>query len=434
MATHGGAAAGRPYELVVFGASGFTGHFVAEEVARVAAGDELRGSLRWAVAGRSRDKLEGVLDKAAERLGKPELKSEVGIILCDVSDPSSLADMAKQAAVVLNCVGPYRFFGEPVVKACVDNGTSCVDISGEPQFLEGMYLKYNDKAAEKGVYVVGSSGFDSVPADMGVLYTRDNLKGTLTAVESFLTVKSGPEGYSIHDGTWKSAIHGLADQDNLRKLRKQIGHKPLPIIGAKLKRRGLVFYSQEFKEYSIPFMGSDVSVVKRTQRYLHTDLQETPVQYAAYATVGGIASVIKLMFAGLLFFLLVKFSFGRNLLTKYPEFFSSGHFTKKGPTQKQIDGSSFTMTFFGEGYCEGQDPQQGKPNVKICTQVKGPDAGYVATAVAMVQAGVALLKDASSLPKQGGVYTPGAAFSKTKLIDRLNKHGIEFSVISKSEA
>ncbi|XP_073194417.1 saccharopine dehydrogenase-like oxidoreductase isoform X2 [Lepidochelys kempii] len=373
MATHGGAAAaGRPYELVVFGASGFTGHFVAEEVARVAAGDELRGSLRWAVAGRSRDKLEGVLDKAAERLGKPELKSEVGIILCDVSDPSSLADMAKQAAVVLNCVGPYRFFGEPVVKACVDNGTSCVDISGEPQFLEGMYLKYNDKAAEKGVYVVGSSGFDSVPADMGVLYTRDNLKGTLTAVESFLTVKSGPEGYSIHDGTWKSAIHGLADQDNLRKLRKQIGHKPLPIIGAKLKRRGLVFYSQEFREYSIPFMGSDVSVVKRTQRYLHTDLQETPVQYAAYATVGGIASVIKLMFAGLLFFLLVKFSFGRNLLTKYPEFFSSGHFTKKGPTQKQIDGSSFTMTFFGEGYCEGQDPQQGKPNVKICTQVKGP--------------------------------------------------------------
>ncbi|XP_074920314.1 saccharopine dehydrogenase-like oxidoreductase [Chelonoidis abingdonii] len=434
MATRGGAAAGRPYELVVFGASGFTGHFVAEEVARVAAGAELRGSLRWAVAGRSRDKLQGVLDRAAERLGKPELKSEVGIILCDVSDPSSLADMAKQADVVLNCVGPYRFFGEPVVKACVENGTSCVDISGEPQFLEGMYLKYNDKAAEKGVYVVGSCGFDSIPADMGVLYTRDNLKGNLTAVESFLTVKSGPEGYSIHDGTWKSAIHGLADQDNLRKLRKQIGHKPLPIIGAKQKRRGLVFYSQEFKEYCIPFMGSDVSVVKRTQRYLHTHLQETPVQYAAYATVGGIASVIKLMFAGLLFFLLVKFSFGRNLLTKYPELFSCGRFTKKGPTQKQIDGSSFTMTFFGEGYCEGQDPQQGKPNVKICTQVKGPDAGYVATAIAMVQAGVALLKDASSLPEQGGVYTPGAAFSKTKLIDQLNKRGIEFSVISKSEA
>ncbi|KFP00977.1 SCPDL oxidoreductase, partial [Oreotrochilus melanogaster] len=327
----------------------------------------------------------------------------------------------------------YRFFGEPVVEACVENGASCIDISGEPQFLEGMYLKYNTKAAEKGVYVIGSCGFDSIPADMGVLYTRDKLKGTLTGVESFLKVKSGPEGTCVHDGTWKSAVYGLADQDNLRKLRKSIGYAPVPVIGAKLKKRGFVFYNKEFKEYSIPFMGSDVSVVKRSQRYLHTELKETPVQYSAYANVGGLGSVIKLMFAGLLFLLMVKFNFGRKLLTKYPEFFSAGVFTKKGPTQKQMDGTSFTMTFFGEGYSEGQDPQNGKPNVKICTEVKGPEPGYVATPIAMVQAAVSLLEDAACLPKQGGVYSPGAAFSKTKLIDRLNKRGVEFSVISKPE-
>ncbi|XP_077200408.1 saccharopine dehydrogenase-like oxidoreductase [Paroedura picta] len=426
-------ATGRPFQLVVFGASGFTGQFVVEELARVAAEDELRASVRWAVAGRSKEKLRAVLERAAEKLGKAELKSEVDIILCDVSDPTSLADMAKQAAIVLNCVGPYRFFGEPVVKACVENGASYIDISGEPQFLEGMYLKYNDKAAEKGVYVVGSCGFDSIPADMGVLYTRNNLKGTLTAIESFLNIQSGPEGSCIHDGTWKSAVYGFADQENLKKIRRQIGHKSLPVIGAKLKRRGAVFYSNELSQYSIPFMGSDVAVVKRTQRYLHTHLQETPVQYAAYATVGGIGSVIKLMFAGLLFLILVKFNFGRKLLVKYPEFFSGGYFTKDGPTQKQMEGSSFEMTFFGEGYSVGQDPKEGKPNVKICTQVKGPEAGYVATPIAMVQAAVVLLKDKSSLPKQGGVYSPGAAFAKTKLIDRLNNHGIEFSVISQPE-
>ncbi|XP_042308337.1 saccharopine dehydrogenase-like oxidoreductase [Sceloporus undulatus] len=419
----------RPFEMVVFGASGFTGQYVVEEVARVAAQEEIR----WAVAGRSSEKLQAVLEKAAVKLGKPELKSEVAIILSDVSDPSSLANMAKQTAVVLNCVGPYRFYGEPVVKACVENGTSCIDISGEPQFLEGMYLNYNDKAEEKGVYIVGSCGFDSIPADMGVLFTRNNLKGTLTALESFLTIKFGPEGSCIHDGTWKSAIYGLSDQENLKKLRRQIGHKPIPVIGAKLKRRGAVFYCNELQQYSIPFMGADVAVVKRTQRYLHTHLQETPVQYAAYATVGGIGSVIKLMFAGLLFLMLVKFNFGRKLLIKYPEFFSGGYFTKEGPTEKQMEGSSFEMTFFGEGYSSGKDPQ-GKPDVKICTQVKGPEAGYVATPIAMVQAGVALLKDKSSLPKKGGVYSPGAVFSKTKLIDRLNKHGIEFSVICKPEA
>uniref|UniRef100_A0A8V0Y891 Saccharopine dehydrogenase-like oxidoreductase n=1 Tax=Gallus gallus TaxID=9031 RepID=A0A8V0Y891_CHICK len=406
MAAGSGEAAERPYELVVFGASGFTGQFVVEEVARTASGGELRGPLRWAVAGRSRNKLQEVLERAAERLGKTALGPEVGVLLCDVGDPASLAAMAKQTRVVLNCVGP---------------------------FLEGMYLKYNEKAAEKKVYVIGSCGFDSIPADMGVLYTRDKLKGTLTAVESFLTVKTGPEGSCIHDGTWKSAVYGLADQDNLKALRKKIGYSPVPVVGAKLKRRGLVFYSQEFKQYSIPFMGSDVSVVKRSQRYLHSQLQETPVQYGAYVTVGGLGSVMKLMFAGILFLLLVKFSFGRKLLTKYPEFFSAGRFTKKGPTQKQMDGTSFTMTFFGEGYSEGQDPQSGKPNVKICTQVKGPEPGYVATPIAMVQAAVALLEDSAHLPKEGGVYSPGAAFSKTKLIDRLSKRGVEFSVISQPE-
>nr|XP_054486609.1 saccharopine dehydrogenase-like oxidoreductase [Agelaius phoeniceus] len=432
-------AAGRVYDIVVFGASGFTGQFVVEEVARAAAataageGQLCSGRLRWAVAGRNREKLRAVLDRAAGQLGKAALGDEVGVLLCDVDDAGSLAAMAKQTRVVLSCVGPYRFFGEPVVKACVENGASFIDICGEPQFLEGMYLKYNEKAAEKGVYVIGSCGFDSIPADMGVLYTRDKLKGTLTAVESFLSVKSGPEGLGVHDGTWKSAVYGIADEASLKKLRKQIGYAAIPVVGAKLKKRGFMFYSPEFKEYCLRFMGADGSVVKRTQHYLHTELQQTPVQYGAYVTVGGLGSVIKLMFLGMLFLLLVKFNFGRKLLTKYPEFFSAGRFSKKGPTQKQMDETSFTMTFFGEGYSEGQDPQNAKPNVKICTEVKGPEPGYVATPIAMVQAALSLLEDSASLPKQGGVYSPGAAFSKTKLIDRLNKRGIEFSVISKPE-
>uniref|UniRef100_A0ABI7WSG8 Saccharopine dehydrogenase-like oxidoreductase n=1 Tax=Felis catus TaxID=9685 RepID=A0ABI7WSG8_FELCA len=123
----------RPYHLVVFGASGFTGQFVAEEVAREQVASGQSSSLPWAVAGRSREKLQRVLERAALKLGRPTLSSEVGIIICDVTNPASLDEMAKQAAIVLNCVGPYRFYGEPVVKACVENGTSCIDICGEPQ-------------------------------------------------------------------------------------------------------------------------------------------------------------------------------------------------------------------------------------------------------------------------------------------------------------
>ncbi|KAM3931203.1 saccharopine dehydrogenase-like oxidoreductase [Leptodactylus fuscus] len=424
----------RPYQIVIFGASGFTGQFVVEEVARVADGEEYRGQeLRWAVAGRSKKKLEEVLEWAAERMGKPQLKS-IDILICDINDDPSLAEMCKKASVVLDCVGPYRFFGEPVVKACVENGAHFVDISGEPQFLESMWLKYDRQAADNGVYIVGSSGFDSIPADLGVLFTRNSIQGTLTAVESFLSFKHGPSGVCIHDGTWQSAIHGIADQGNLRKLRRKLALKPLPVVGQKLKRRGPVFYSNEVQQYAVPFPGSDAAVVKRTQRHLYENLQETPVQYAAYVAVGGILSVIQLMFAGFFFVLFTKFSFGRKLLIKYPKFFSFGYFSKEGPTQQQMEESSFSMTFFGEGYSRGLDPQQGKPNVKICTQVSGPEVAYVATPIAMVQAGVTLLKEPESLPKNGGVFTPGAAFSKTKLIERLNKAGIHFTVLSKMDA
>uniref|UniRef100_A0A8C5KUB1 Saccharopine dehydrogenase-like oxidoreductase n=2 Tax=Jaculus jaculus TaxID=51337 RepID=A0A8C5KUB1_JACJA len=385
----------RPFRLVVFGASGFTGQFVTEEVAR----EQLASGLSWAVAGRSREKLQQVLERAALKLGRPSLSSEVGIILCDITNPASLDEMAKQTTLVLNCVGPYRFYGEPVVKACIENNTSCIDICGEPQFLELMHLKYHEKAAEKGVYIIGSSGFDSIPADLGVIYTRNKMNGTLTAVESFLTIHSGPEGLCIHDGTWKSAVYGFGDKGSLRKLRSAASLKSIPLVGTKLKKRWPISYCRELSSYSIPFLGSDMSVVKRTQRYLYENLEESPVQYAAYVTVGGISSVFKLMFAGLFFLFFVKFGIGRQLLIKFPWIFSFGYFSKQGPTQKQMDGSSFTMTFFGQGYSQGLSTEKNKPNIKICTQVKGPEAGYVATPIAMVQAAMTLLNDASDLPK-----------------------------------
>lgn len=131
---------------------------------------------------------------------------------------------------------------------------------------------------------------------------------------------------------------------------------------------------------------------------------------------------------GLLFWLMVKFSLGRTLLIKFPEFFSFGLFTRAGPTRKQMEGTSFSLTFFGEGYTDGQDPSLGRPNAKIITQVKGAEPGYIATPIAMVQAAITLLKEPQSLPMRGGVYSPGAVFAKTTLIDRLHRHGLQFSV------
>lgn len=414
----------RPYHIIIFGATGFTGQFVVEEVARCAA----ESSLKWAVAGRSRQRLGEVLKRAAERLSMIELRTDTEIIVADVSIEESLAIMCQQGLVILNCVGPYRFYGEPVVKACIENGAHYIDICGEPQFLERMQLEYHTKALDRGVYVIGSCGFDSIPADLGILYTQRQFKGTLTAVESFLNISSGPQGMSGHDATWQSAVYGFADSRSLRQLRKKFGHKPLPVVGAKVKKRGFLFFSKEIEQYAIPFMGSDPSVVKRTQRFLHEEEHRSPVQYSAYVGIGGLFSVVKLLCGGLIFWFMVKFSLGRKILTMFPSLFSFGLFTKSGPTMKQIEDTCFSLTFFGEGYSEGTDPTQGQPNSKICTQVIGAEPGYVATVSAMVQAAVTLLNELHSLPRRGGVYTPGSAFYKTSLIDRLQSHSIKFSV------
>uniref|UniRef100_A0A672YEU4 Saccharopine dehydrogenase-like oxidoreductase n=1 Tax=Sphaeramia orbicularis TaxID=375764 RepID=A0A672YEU4_9TELE len=387
----------RPFHLIIFGASGFTGQFVVQEVARCAAESPGGSPLKWAVAGRSRQRLEEVLKQAAERLSMPELTTDIDIIVADVSIEESLSIMCQQGLVILNCVGPYRFYGEPVVKACVENGAHYIDICGEPQFLERMQLEYHTKALDRGVYVIGSCGFDSIPADLGILYTNRQFRGTLTAVESFLNISSGPKGASGHDATWQSAVYGFADSRSLRQLRKKFGHKPLPVVGAKVHKRGFVFFSKEIEQYVIPFMGSDPSVVKRTQRFLYEEEHHSPVQYSAYVGVGGIFSLVKLFCGGLLFWFMVKFSLGRSYIC-----------VCAGPSMKQIEDTCFSLTFFGEGYSEGTDPAQGRPNAKICTQVIG--GGKV------------------SDTHVGGVYTPGAAFYKTTLIDRLHNHGIKFSV------
>ncbi|KAJ3607228.1 hypothetical protein NHX12_026740 [Muraenolepis orangiensis] len=351
----------RPYHIIVFGASGFTGQYVVEEVARCASEAGGGAPLRWAVAGRSGARLEGALRRAADTLSMPELGTDIACIVADVSSEESLALMCQQGVVVLNCVGP---------------------------------CEYHSQAMERGVYVVGSCGFDSIPADLGVLYTQRQLKGTLTAVESFLTISTGAEGGGGHDATWQSAVYGFADSGALRKLRRQMGIKPLPVVGPKLKT------SKEINQYSIPFMGSDPSVVKRTQRFLLEEEQRSPIQYSAYVGVGGWFSVAKLMCGGLLFWFMVKFSLGRKLLTTFPSFFSFGMFTKEGPSLKQMEDTSFCMTFFGEGYSEGKDPSQGRPDTKICTQVIGADPGYVATPAAMVQAAITVLSELHSLPKR----------------------------------
>lgn len=145
--------------------------------------------------------------------------------------------MARQARIIINCVGPYRFFGEPVVKACVEEGTHHVDVSGEPQYIEAMALKYHKQAEEKGIYIISACGFDSIPSDLGVVFLQKEFNGTVNSAETYLktwTEDPSIPGSSANYGTWESAVYGLAHAKELGGLRRKLYPTRLPQFNPKL--------------------------------------------------------------------------------------------------------------------------------------------------------------------------------------------------------
>eukprot|EP00002_Diphylleia_rotans_P030557 TRINITY_DN6290_c0_g1_i1.p1 TRINITY_DN6290_c0_g1~~TRINITY_DN6290_c0_g1_i1.p1 ORF type:complete len:165 (+),score=27.99 TRINITY_DN6290_c0_g1_i1:67-561(+) len=156
----------RDFDIVVFGASGFTGQVVLEEAVKYRNAD---GSLKYrlAAAGRSYHRIITMLDALSKKINHPtNLSESIPILIGDSDKYDSLVQICKRARLVINCVGPFRFYGEAVVRACVTNGTDYVDICGEPQFIEAMQYKYNEDAQKNDCIVISSCGFDSIPAGL----------------------------------------------------------------------------------------------------------------------------------------------------------------------------------------------------------------------------------------------------------------------------
>ncbi|CAG5123703.1 unnamed protein product [Candidula unifasciata] len=417
----------RKFDLIVFGATGFTGQYTVDEVARVA--DEEH--LTWAVAGRNMQKLQQVLSEASVRTGKD--LDETPIIIADTTSPTSLEEMAKQGRVILNVVGPYNLYGEPVVRACIEAGTHHLDISGESQYLEKMQLLYNAKAKENNVFIIGSVGFDSIPAEMGLRYTIQQFKdGQLTNLESFVSAHSTTGDFTASSGTFESAVYGYARKSELKSLRQSLFSEPMPDFEYTLPKRGNLFYNKELNKWCLPFVGSDKPVVYRTIRdHLASGKLKKPIEFNNYFCVGSLRTAMLTVSLFLVFGLFTSFSLGRSLLLRYPHIFSFGLFKKEGPTKKQIDAQTFSMTFIGYGYDTVDTSRTNKtPNKKITARILGPDPGYITTPICMTQSAVILLREQDKINRKGGVLTPGAAFWDTNLIQRLEKHQIKFITVS----
>ena len=201
----------RPYNIVVVGASGFTGRLVVEYLAeRYPVG----APLRWAVAGRNKEKLENVL---ADKCTVGELPA---VLIADSHDANALRQLAGDTRVVLTTVGPYAKYGSELVAACVDNGTHYCDLAGESQWIRQMIDKHQTAAVQSGAKIVHSCGFDSIPSDIGVLFLQHEARTVYGAPceEIVLLVKAIKGGAS--GGTFASMLNALEDARNDREIAR----------------------------------------------------------------------------------------------------------------------------------------------------------------------------------------------------------------------
>ncbi|GJQ68961.1 hypothetical protein Trydic_g6146 [Trypoxylus dichotomus] len=418
-------------DIIIFGATGFTGKRTIPQLTTLIKSENL--SLTWGVAGRSEQKLKNALLEMQQQTGEDYTK--IPLIIADIDNKESIEKMTAAARIIINAVGPYRFYGERVVDACVKSGTHHVDVSGEPQYMETIQLKYHKAAAEKGIYLVSACGFDSIPADMGVVFLQKNFQGTLNSVESYLysTIEGGPyPGAILHYTTYESAVHGIANWGELREIRKNLYPEKLPTFEPKLLPKRGFFKNKFLNKWCTIFPGGDRSVCLRTQRYMFEKHRQRPIQVHCYTAYENFFYLLVTLFFGAIFLVMSKLSFTRKLLLAYPRIFTCGMASHEGPTEEKQEHTLFSFVLVGEGWSETQaEPtdQFATPPEKIAlAKVSGRNPGYGATCVMLATAALMILTEKDKMPVGGGCYPPGAAFANTSMIEKLNKHGLKFEM------
>jgi short subunit dehydrogenase-like uncharacterized protein len=192
----------RDLDLVLFGATGFTGGLTADYLAAAAP-----AGLRWAIAGRNADKLEAVRRRLAE-----DGADDVEVLVADSTDAAALSDIARRARVVATTIGPYLEHGAPLVAACAESGTDYLDLTGEPEFVDRMYLEHHQTAVRTGARLVHACGFDSIPHDLGAYYTVQQLPD-----DEPITVRGVVRsGGAFSGGTFHSAMEQFARAKQMR--------------------------------------------------------------------------------------------------------------------------------------------------------------------------------------------------------------------------
>jgi short subunit dehydrogenase-like uncharacterized protein len=413
--------ASRAFDIVVWGASGFTGRLVAEFLARTYG---IGRDLRWALGGRNRDKLEKV--RADLETVAPSAR-DLAIVIGDSGDRASLDAVVRQARVVLTTVGPYAIHGAELVAACVAASTDYCDLTGEPQFIRDMIDRHHVRARETGARIVHSCGYDSIPSDLGTLVTQNVMRerhGTsCVAVKCF----AGEQKGGISGGTVASMIHVIETASRDAHVRRVLAD-PYALDpdrgapGPDGRDQVGVRYDRDLQRWTGLFAMAAINarVVRRTNALLDyaygRDFRYAEAMSFPRGPKGffGAASV---SLGTLGFFAALSVPPVRRLVMK--KLPAPG----EGPSKETRDSGFFVTRLVGTAEAVGAPPP---PKVFVTVRGTG-DPGYAATARMLGESAVCLARDGTAIASGGGVLTPAACMG-ARLVERLERVGIAFEV------
>jgi short subunit dehydrogenase-like uncharacterized protein len=386
------------FDIVVYGATGFTGQLVAEYLAEHYRGDR---DLKWAMAGRSLDKLASVRDA----IGAP---ADTSLIVADASDPGSLKAMIDQTRSVISTVGPYLLYGSELLAACVATGTDYFDLCGEPIWMRQMIDAHEATAESTGARIVFSCGYDSLPFELGVFCAQEQAKKLFGAPASRVKGRVRDMKGTFSGGTAASmrALFEAAANDHslVALLRNPFALTP-GFEGPKQPPGNRPMLDPDLNSWAAPFVMANINT-----RNVHRSN------------------------------LLLGFPYGRDFV--YDEMMLTGPGEKGEALAKRITAANTSDKMGGSG---GPKPGEGPSKEErenglydllfvalapdgrqARASVKGDrDPGYGSTSKMIAECAICLLRDTPDVP--AGIWTPGAAMQH-KLIKRLVDHaGLTFA-------
>lgn len=384
----------RDFDVIVWGATGFTGRLVAEYLVRAYPG---RG--RWAMAGRSRAKLEEVRDLI-------DAPADLPLVVADADDPASLKAMVERTAVVLTTVGPYQLYGSALVAACAVAGTAYVDLCGEPAWMRQMIDAHHDEAKRTGARIVFSCGFDSIPFDLGVLTwqeaARERFGRPAPRVKGRVRKMQG--GFS--GGTAASLRATLAAAAKEPRLLKLLA-SPFaltPGFSGPRQPTGLIpEYDRTLGAWVSPFIMAPINTknVHRTNFLLGHPYGED-FRYDEMMVAPGVGDMAK--------------AAAEAIAKVNPLAGDKGPKPGEGPSREEREGGFYDLLFVGLM----------PDGTRLDAAVTGDrDPGYGSTSKMIAESALCLVEDVQG---EGGVWTPGVLMGG-ELRERLKaKAGLTFSV------